>query len=82
MTVKPRYNRGLRDWQNTFPITKVSLYGGYFPYFILFTFTGAKTELVKPFVIQNGHRYKTDTSVKGTPRVGPCLSLFPLFDSL
>ena len=26
--------------------------------------------------------YKTDTSVKWTPRVGPCLSLLPLFDSL
>ena len=30
----------------------------------------------------NGHIYKTDTSVKRTPRVGPCLSLLPLFDSL
>ena len=30
----------------------------------------------------NGHLYKTDTSVKRTPRVGPCLSLLPLFDSL
>ena len=30
----------------------------------------------------NGHLYKTDTSVKWTPRVGPCLSLLPLFDSL
>ena len=30
----------------------------------------------------NGHLYKTDTSVKRTPRVGPCLCLFPLFDSL
>ena len=29
----------------------------------------------------NGHLYKTDTSVKRTPRVGPCLSLLPLFDS-
>ena len=28
------------------------------------------------------HLYKTDTSVKRTPRVGPCLSLHPLFDSL
>ena len=26
--------------------------------------------------------YKTDTSVKRTPRVGSCLSLLPLFDSL
>ena len=26
--------------------------------------------------------YKTDTSVKQTPRVGPCLSLLPLFDAL
>ena len=30
----------------------------------------------------NGHLYKTDTSLKRTPRVGPCLSLLPLFDSL
>ena len=30
----------------------------------------------------NGHLYKTDTSVKRTLRVGPCLSLPPLFDSL
>ena len=24
----------------------------------------------------------TDTSIRRTPRVGPCLSLLPLFDSL
>ena len=30
----------------------------------------------------NRHLYKTDTSVKRTPRVGPCLCLFPSFDSL
>ena len=30
----------------------------------------------------NGHLYKTDTSVKRTLKVGPCLSLLPLFDSL
>ena len=30
----------------------------------------------------NGHLYKTDTSVKRTPRVGPCFALLPLFDSL
>ena len=30
----------------------------------------------------NGHLYKTDTSVKRTPRVGPCLSLLLLVDSL
>ena len=30
----------------------------------------------------NGHLYTTDTSVKRTLRVGPCLSLLPLFDSL
>ena len=29
-----------------------------------------------------GHLYKTDTSVKRTPRVGPFPSLLPLFDSL
>ena len=28
------------------------------------------------------HLYETVTSVKRTPRVGPCLSLLPLFDSL
>ena len=30
----------------------------------------------------NGHLYKTYICVKRTPRVGPCLSLSPLFDSL
>ena len=30
----------------------------------------------------NGHLYKTDTSLKRTPKVGPCLSLLLLFDSL
>ena len=30
----------------------------------------------------NRHLYKTSTSVKRTLRVGPCLSLLPLFDSL
>ena len=30
----------------------------------------------------NGHLYKTDTSVKWTLRVGPCISLLLLFDSL
>ena len=30
----------------------------------------------------NGHLYKMDTSVKRTLRVGPWLSLLPLFDSL
>ena len=30
----------------------------------------------------NGHLYKTDTSVKRTPRVGPCLSQLPIFDFL
>ena len=30
----------------------------------------------------NGHLYKTDTLVKRTLRVGPCLSLLPLFGSL
>ena len=30
----------------------------------------------------NRHLYKTDTSVKRTPGVGPCFSLLPLFDSL
>ena len=30
----------------------------------------------------NGQLYKTDTSVKRTLIAGPCLCLFPLFDSL
>ena len=30
----------------------------------------------------NGHLYKTDTSLKRTPRVGPYLALLSLFDSL
>ena len=29
----------------------------------------------------NGHLYKMHTSVKRTPRAGPCLSLLLLFDS-
>ena len=33
-------------------------------------------------IFLNGHVYKTDTSVKRTLRVGPYLSLLPLFDSL
>ena len=45
---------------------------------------------VQPLAVQreysrlslNGHLYKTDTSVKRTPRVGPCLSLLLLFDFL
>ena len=35
-----------------------------------------------PMITFNRHLFKTDTSVKWTPRVGPCLSLLPLFDSL
>jgi len=30
----------------------------------------------------NGHLYKMDTLLKWTPRVGPCLSLLLLVDSL
>ena len=30
----------------------------------------------------NGHLYKTNTSVKRTPRVGLCLSIIPEFDFL
>ena len=30
----------------------------------------------------NGHLCKTETSVKRTPRIGPCFSLLPLFYSL
>ena len=30
----------------------------------------------------NGHLYKMDTSVKRTLKVGSCLFLLPLFDSL
>ena len=29
-----------------------------------------------------GHLYKTNSSVKQTPRVGPCFSLLHLFNSL
>ena len=35
-----------------------------------------------PMIMFNRHLFKMDTSVKWTPRVGPCLSLLPLFDSL
>ena len=30
----------------------------------------------------NGHLYKKDTTVKRTPWAGPCLCLFPSFDSI
>ena len=36
-------------------------------------FTDTVDSLLTP-----GHLYKTDTSVKRTPRVGPCLSFLPL----
>ena len=47
------------------------------------------TEVILGFVIiievtvdsLRGHLYKTETSQR-TPKVGPCLSLLPLFDSL
>ena len=40
-----------------------------------------KSELVPAFLYSlHLPLYKTDTSVKRTLRVGPCLSLFPLFD--
>ena len=35
-----------------------------------------------PMIVLNRHLFKMDTSVKWTPRVGPCLSLLCLFDSL
>ena len=41
-----------------------------------------KYELAHSRLSLNGHLYKTDTSVKRTPGDGPCLCLFPLFDSL
>ena len=49
-----------------------------------------KNMLFHPIIYLRGKRavkyvfnmHTTDTSVKRTPRVGPCLSLFPLFDSL
>ena len=34
-----------------------------------------------PKIMLNRHLFKMDTSVKWTPRVGPFLSLLPLFDS-
>ena len=53
-----------------------------------YEFKTIKKETSRPFEYSrlslNGHLYKTDTSVKRarTPRVGPCLSLLPLFHSL
>ena len=47
-----------------------------------FTFQFSNVESVYSLLSFNGHLYKTDTSVKRTLRVGPCLSLLPLFDSL
>ena len=60
-------------------------------FFIIFTFIKAISIVNFRFILQqyyysrlslNGHLYKMDTSVKRTLRVGPCLSLLPLFDSL
>ena len=47
-----------------------------------FTFQFSNVESVYSLLSFNRHLYKTDTSVKRTLRVGPCLSLLPLFDSL
>ena len=51
-----------------------------------FTFNGGREHKITVSVYSrlslNGHLYKTDTSVKRTLRVGPCLSLLLLFDSL
>ena len=33
-------------------------------------------------LFRDGPLYKTNLSVKRTSRIGPCLSLLPLFDSL
>ena len=38
--------------------------------------------MVKDIMSDTVDSLLTDTSVKRTPRVGPCLSLLPLFDSL
>ena len=40
----------------------------------------SETEYDQPCL--NGYLYKKDTSLKRTPRFGPCLSLLSLFDSL
>ena len=37
---------------------------------------------VYSWLSRNGHLYKTDTSVKWTPKFGPCLSLQISVDSL
>ena len=65
-TVEPRYNEGPRDWQIWFSIRRFRC--------IEFLFHSRLS--------LNRHLYKTDTSVKRTPRVGPCHSLLLLFDSL
>ena len=45
-------------------------------------FSGVHSKGLYSRLSLNGHLYKTDTSVKRTLRVCPCLSLLPLFDSL
>ena len=44
--------------------------------------SGKSTSRIYSRLSLNRNLYKTDTSVKRTPRVGPCLSLLPLIDSL
>ena len=48
-----------------------------------------QANVLQGFLVHAEHRHNnqntvllTDTSVKRTPSVGPCLFLFPLFDSL
>ena len=76
MTVKPRHNRGPRDWQNTFPITKFRYIEVLFHILYCSLLRGQRLSSL------NRSLYITDTSIRRTPRVGPCLSLLPLFDSL
>ena len=52
-------------------------------FYVLYLYVLYDTGLVQYSQLSlNGHLYKTDTSIKPTPRVGPCLSLLPLFDFL
>ena len=81
MTVKPRHNRGPRDWQNTFPITKFRYIEVLFHILYCSLLRGQRLSSL------NRSLYITDTSIrrtplKRTPRVGPCLSFLPLFNSL
>ena len=73
MTVKPRYDRGLRDWQNTFPITKFRYIEVLFHILYCLLLPGQRLSSL------NRSLYITDTSIRRTPPSNGHLELVPAF---